>query len=80
MQRCDNLVDIGKCCKMSIYLQTLMPIQKRTSPIKFGRLAAKSEKDTVPYLSTKPGGRGGAGARGLIAVNEPAPWLSLIHI
>ena len=30
-----------------------MPIQKRTSPLKFDGLAAKSEKDTVSYLSTK---------------------------
>ena len=30
-----------------------MPIQPRTSPLKFDGLAAKSEKDTVSYLSIK---------------------------
>ena len=30
-----------------------MPIQPRTRPLKFDGLAEKSEKDTVPYLSTK---------------------------
>ena len=54
-QKCDNLVDLGKCCKMSIYLQTFMPIQPRTSLLKFGHLAAKSGKSTVLYLSTKAG-------------------------
>ena len=53
VQKCDNLVDIGKCCKMSIYLQNFMPIQPRTSLLKFGQLAAKSGKSTVLYLSTK---------------------------
>ena len=40
---------------MSIYLQKSVPIQPRTSPLKFDDLAEKSEKDTVPYLSTKVG-------------------------
>ena len=53
VQKCDNLVDLGKCCKMSIYLQNFMPIQPRTSLLKFGHLAAKSGKSTVLYLSTK---------------------------
>ena len=53
VQKCDNLVDLGKCCKMSIYLQNFMPIQPRTSLLKFGHLAAKSGKGTVLYLSTK---------------------------
>ena len=53
MQKCDNLVDLGKCCKMSIYLQNFMPIQPRTSLLKFGHLAVKSGKGTVLYLSTK---------------------------
>ena len=53
VQTCDNLVDLGKCCKMSIYLQNFMPIQPRTSLLKFGHLAAKSGKGTVLYLSTK---------------------------
>ena len=38
---------------MSIYLQNFMPIQPRTSLLKFGQLAAKSGKGTVLYLSTK---------------------------
>ena len=38
VQRCDNLVDLDKCCKMSIYLQRLVPIQPRTSPLKFDHL------------------------------------------
>ena len=53
VQKCDNLVYLGKCCKMSIYLQNFMPIQPRTSLLKFGHLAAKSGKSTVLYLSTK---------------------------
>ena len=53
VQKCDNLVDVGKCCKMSIYLQNVMPIQPRTSLLKFGHLAAKSGEGTVLYLSTK---------------------------
>ena len=36
MQRCTHLVDLEKCCKMSIYLQRSASIQKRTSPPKFG--------------------------------------------
>ena len=31
-----------------------MPVQPRTSPIKFGNLAEKSEQDTIPSLSTSP--------------------------
>ena len=53
VQKCDNLVDLGKCCKMSIYLQNFMPIQPRTSLLKIGHLAAKSGKSTVLYLSIK---------------------------
>ena len=53
VQKCDNLVDLRKCCKMSIYLQNFMPIQPRTSFLKFGHLAAKSGKGTALYLSTK---------------------------
>ena len=53
VQRCDNLVDLDKWRKMTIQLQKSVPIQPRTSPLKFDGLAEKSEKDTVPYLSTK---------------------------
>ena len=37
-QRCEdflNLVDLEKCCKMSIWLQRSASIQPRTSPPKF---------------------------------------------
>ena len=63
VQKCDNLVDLGKCCKMSIYLQNFMPIQPRTSLLKFGHLAAKSGKSTVLYLSTQVHFRAAALAR-----------------
>ena len=43
VQRCDNLVDLDKCCKMSIYLERLVPIQPRTSPLKFDHLVEKFE-------------------------------------
>ena len=35
VQRFLNLVDLGKCCKMSILLQNLASIQQRTSLPKF---------------------------------------------
>ena len=38
---------------MSIYLQNFMPIQPRTSLLKFGHYAVNSGKGTVLYLSTK---------------------------
>ena len=37
VQKDVNLVDLEKCCKMSVYLQRSVPIQPRTSPKKFGR-------------------------------------------
>ena len=43
VQRCDNLVDLEKCWKTTIYLQRSVPIQPRTSPVKFDHLAEKSE-------------------------------------
>ena len=43
VRRCDNLVDLEKCWKMSIYLQRLVLIQRRTSRLKFDDLAEKSE-------------------------------------
>ena len=36
VQKYVNLVDLEKCCKMSIYLQNLASIQPRTSLSKFG--------------------------------------------
>ena len=53
VRRRDNLVDLEKCWKMSIWLQKSALIQPRTSPLKFAHLAEKSEKDPVPNLSTK---------------------------
>ena len=53
VQRCDNLVDLDKWSKMTIQLQKSVPIQPITSPLKFDGLTAKSEKDTVSYLSTE---------------------------
>ena len=44
VQRCDNLVDLDECCKQnesSIYLQRLVPIQPRTSLLKFDHLVEK---------------------------------------
>ena len=38
-------------------MQNLASIQKRTSPIKFAHLAEKSEKGSVPNLSTKAEGQ-----------------------
>ena len=35
VQRCGNLVDLEKCCKMSIWTQRSALIQPRTSPPKF---------------------------------------------
>ena len=43
VQRCAKLVDLEKCFPMSIYLQRSVPIQKRTSPLKFADFAEKSE-------------------------------------
>ena len=36
VQKDVNLVDLEKCCKMSIWLQNLASIQPRTSLSKFG--------------------------------------------
>jgi len=57
VQRCDNLVDLDKSCKMSIYLQNLVPIQLRTSRLKFDDLAEKSEKASRSNLYTKASAR-----------------------
>ena len=53
MQRCDNLVDFEKRCKMSIWTQKSALIQLRTSLLKFDDLAEKSEKSSVSNFSTK---------------------------
>ena len=53
MQRCDNLVDLEKRCKMSIWTQKSALIQLRTSLLKFDDLAEKSERSSVSNFSTK---------------------------
>ena len=53
MQRCENLVDLEKRCKMSIWTQKSALIQLRTSLLKFDDLAEKSEKNSVSNFSTK---------------------------
>ena len=54
MQRIANLVVLEKCCKMRIWAQKSASMQKRTSPLKFGDLAEKSELNSVSNLLTKP--------------------------
>ena len=54
MQKHVNLVDLFKSFPTKIYLQNLASIQKRTSPVKFGHLAEKSEnRGSISNLSTK---------------------------
>ena len=63
MQRIAKLVDLEKCFPMSIWLQKLASIQRRTSTIKFDHLVEKSEQGSVSNLLTKaPGGAAGAAA------------------
>ena len=53
MQRCDNLVDFEKRCKMSIWTQKSALIQLRTSLLKFDDLAENFERSSVSNFSTK---------------------------
>ena len=53
VQRCGNLVDFEKRCKMSIWTQKSALIQLRTSLLKFDDLAEKSEKSSLSNFSTK---------------------------
>ena len=53
MQKHVNLVDLVKSFPTNIFLQILASIQQRTSPIKFARLAEKSEKGSISNFSTK---------------------------
>ena len=55
MQKHVNLVDLVKSFPTNIFLQNLASIQRRTSPIEFAHLAEKSEKGSIPNLSTKSG-------------------------
>ena len=73
MQKHVNLVDLVKSFPTNIFLQNLVSIQKRTSPLKFAHLAEKLERGSISNLSTKPGtgepgtGEPGAGATTLIS-------------
>ena len=51
MQKHVNLVDLVKSFPTNIYLQSLASIQKRTSPVKFGPSAEKSEQDSISNLT-----------------------------
>ena len=53
VQRCGNLVDLEKRCKMSIWTQKSALIQLRTSLLKFGDLAENFENSSVSNFSTK---------------------------
>ena len=53
MQKHVNLVDLVKSFPTNIYLQNLVSIQKRTSPVKFAHVAEKSGKGSISNLSTK---------------------------
>ena len=53
MRKCENFVDLEKCCKMSLLSLSEMPIQPRASLVKFDHLDEKSEKDSISNLSTK---------------------------
>ena len=53
MRRIANLVVLEKCCKMRIWVQKSASMQKRTSPLKFGDLAEKSELNSVSDFFTK---------------------------
>ena len=54
VQRCGNLMDFEKRCKMRPWTQKSVLKQLRTSLLKFDDLAEKSEKSSVPNFSTKP--------------------------
>ena len=53
MQRCGNLVDLEKRCKMRPWTQKSALIQLRTSLLKFDDLAEKFERSSVSNFSTK---------------------------
>ena len=57
---------------MTIYLQRSVPIQKRTSPLKFAHFAEKSGKGSISNLSTKVAAAGSVG-RWVICVAASAP-------
>ena len=49
VQRNDNLVDLEKCCKMSIWLQKSASIQPRSSPCKLAKICEICCKIGVRY-------------------------------
>ena len=50
VQRCGNLVDLEKRCKMSIWTQKSALIQLRTSLLKFDDLAENFENSLMIWL------------------------------
>ena len=58
VQRCANLVDLEKRCKMSIWTQKSALIQLRKSLLKFDDFAENFERSSVSNFSTKPPARG----------------------
>ena len=74
MQRCENLVNLEKRCKMNIWTQKSALIQLRTSLLKFDDLAEKSEKSSVSNFSIKAGVAGNEAIP--VVVTEDAPDLS----
>ena len=55
VQRCGNLVDFEKRCKMRPWTQKSALIQLRTSLLKFDDLAENFERSSVSNFSTKAG-------------------------
>ena len=53
VQRCGNLVDFEKRCKMTPWTQKSALIQLRTSLLKFDELAENFERSSVSNFSTK---------------------------
>ena len=53
VRRCVNLVDLEKCFKMNIWLQTSAFIQKRASSLKFDPFRHPTPDFTASNLSTK---------------------------
>ena len=67
-----NIVDLVKSFPTTIYLQNLASIQKRTSPVKFAHLAAKSGKGSISNLSTKVAAGSWTVGRTLVPLPHPS--------
>ena len=72
MQKHVNLVDLVKSFPTNIFLQNLASIQKRTSPVKIGNLAEKSEEGSISNLSTKDATAAASSERAAAAAAPPA--------